>query len=127
MGELRFASATKYTIVGIANTTLYGVLLWLFLRYTALPHAISVAFAFLIAMLFQYSANRVFTFGSNAPVRTQLPKYFVTAALNYMFTVAAVWAALDIYGTSELMAGALASVGAAIIGYGLSVFWVYRS
>ena len=121
-----FGRFAKYTAVGVVNTFLYAALLFLFLKHVDMPKPILVAVAFLLAMSFQYFANRAFTFRSEEKISKELPKYFAAALVNYLITLLVVFVAIDILLVSEAWASILASLVTAISGYFLALIWVFK-
>lgn len=116
----------KFFIVGTLNTLVYGFLLWLFLFYDFLHKMLAVALAFLVAMSFQYAANRFFTFSSKQSISKQIPKYILTAVMSYIVTVLIVWVAGDCYGLPSAITIFLSAAGSAITSCFFSFYWVYR-
>lgn len=118
--------AARYALVGLANTGLYALLLWVFLWLDRVPYAVSVAIAFAICTVFHFLAHRHFTFGSTRAVTGQLGPYALMVAANYVLSVLVIAFCLDVVHVSKSVAS-LASAGtAAVAGYFLSS-WVYRS
>jgi len=120
------ATFLKYAIVGIFNTLIYGVLVWLFLQWTFFPRYVAIAIAFAIAMLFQYSANRIFTFNSRQRRSAEITKYLAAAVINYALTIFVIWVAVDVLSAPKGWAAMLAAGIVAGFGYVLALFWVYR-
>jgi putative flippase GtrA len=116
----------RYSLVGIANTIIYSCLLWVFLKSDGFPYPVSIGFAFVIAMSFQYAANKYWTFGVNSGSMSEIARYIVAALLNYAVSVVVVWGCLDVIKMSTLTASFLSALAAALVGYFLSFFWVYR-
>ena len=123
-GHRKFAA--RYFLVGAANTVIYSCLLWFFLKGNNFPYPVSIGFAFVIAMSFQYLANKYFTFGVTSASIGEVARYLAAAALNYVVSVLVVWVCLDILNISTLSASVSSAFAAAFAGYFLSFFWVYR-
>lgn len=116
----------RYILVGIVNTVIYSCLLWFFLSVNKFQHPVSVGLAFIMAMCFQYFANKHFTFGVESSSLRGVYRYLVAALVNYIFSVFVVWVGLDIISLSTFSASLLSAFFASVIGYFLSLFWVYR-
>lgn len=121
-----FGQPVKYAAVGVANTFLYAGLLFVFLRYVEASKPILVALAFLLAMSFQYLANRAFTFRSQKKINSELPRYLFAALLNYLITLLVVYVSIDFFLTSEVWASIIASLVTAVSGYLLALLWVFK-
>ena len=117
---------TRYAIVGVVNTVFYGCLIWLFLNLDIFPRFLSVAFSFVIAMAFQYTTNRIYTFRSNKPKTREVAKYLMAAFANYLVTLVVIWICLDLLSMSENLAVVFSAGIVAVFGYCLSLLWVYR-
>ena len=50
----------RYILVGVANTLIYSGLLLFFLGLEIFSYPVSIAFAFSLAMIFQYMANKYY-------------------------------------------------------------------
>lgn len=116
----------RYAIVGVANTIIYGCLIWLFLHSNIFPRFLSVAFSFVIAMTFQYTANRAYTFRSKKAKTKEISKYLLAAAITYALTLVMIWICLDLLSMSEKLAALLSAGITAVFSYCLSSSWVYR-
>ena len=114
-------------MVGVANTAFYSLLLWQFMSIEYLPYPVAIGFAFGIAMIFQYLANKYFTFGSIARSFSEVARYITGAGINYLISVLIVWVCLDIIHTSKLIASVFSAFLAATVGYLISFSWVYKN
>ena len=115
----------KYAIVGGANTLLCAALLYFFLEL-GLSAAVAAAGAYGIAMVFQFVANRVFTFRSQSNAGRQVARYVTVSALSYVVSVLAIHVATQTLGQSNLVAVLACAMVTAPLGYVLGYFWVYR-
>jgi putative flippase GtrA len=116
----------RYAIVGVGNTILYCLLLWLLLSTTSLRHGVAVTLAFCLAMLFQYFANKAFTFRSRRRIGPEFVRYLIVALINYVLNILLVWVLLDVLAASRLVTVAVMGIVSGGCGYALSLLWVYR-
>jgi len=116
----------RYLLVGIANTLIYSSLLWVFLSCNRFPYPLSVAFAFILAMVFQYLANKYFTFRTISHSLGEVFRYILSAILNYTISVLVIWVSLDLIKIPPLLASIFSATTAAFLGFIVSFFWVYR-
>lgn len=117
----------KYALVGTINTAIYSLLLWFFLGVEYFPYPFAIAFAFCLAMVFQYLANKYFTFGIAEKSLGEVFRYLTGAGINYSLSVLTVWLCLDVIQTSNLLASILSALIAAVVGYFVSFFWIYKN
>ncbi len=116
----------RYAIVGVANTLLYGLAIWLFLHLNLFPLPVSSTIAFLFSMIFQYLSNRAFTFRSRNPMASEVKKYLVTSVITYVLSSSLIWLFVDrLNAPPSLTAAAVAGI-TATTGFLLSHFWVFR-
>jgi putative flippase GtrA len=85
---LQDRSFRVYLVVGTINTLFYFALFSFCYRSIGLPHLVAVTIAYVLTMLFHFSANRIFTFKNSLPIRQQLVPYLLTCGINYLLTVA---------------------------------------
>ncbi len=116
----------RYLIVGASNTAIYALLVWVFLSFGALPHYFSVGAAFLCAMIFQYFANRRFTFRSSGAQMPEIFRYLIAALINYLLSLIIIDFSLNYVRLPTWMVGVVAAGAAAAFGFFISVLWVYK-
>lgn len=117
----------RYSLVGLINTFFYAVLLFISLKSLEAPRPVSVAAAFVIAMIFQYFANRSFTFRSKQRLGGELLRYLIAALLNYIITLVVIFIAVDCLRLSEAWASVSAGLLTAFTGYFFSLLWVFSN
>jgi putative flippase GtrA len=115
----------KYVVVGGANTLLFSATLFIFLDSLHLVSTVAVAMAYAVAMVFQFIANRVFTFRSKASAGPQIVKYLGMSGITYVLNVLVIEGARGMELSNLVAVVACASV-TAVVGYVLGYFWVYR-
>jgi putative flippase GtrA len=118
--------AIKYVLVGAANTLLYAGLLYFFLEKMALGGWASVTCAYLIAMVFQYSANKYFTFEARGALTKQFTRYLISAFASYLLSLALVEICIVRLGISTGSTVLICMISTALMGYVLGYFWVYK-
>ena len=116
----------RYALVGVVNTLFYGFLLYMAISYLNLPRTVAIAISFVMSMLFQYSANRIFTFNSFNRVYSEMPRYLLAALFNYLLTLALFMLLLDYLAFNTLAASLITSLTVATSSYLLALVWVYK-
>lgn len=117
----------KYLIVGLLNTLIYTGLLLVFLQADITPVTISVGIAFLLAMLFQYIANKFFTFKIIERSWSEVARYILLALINYGISIFVILIVINVFQLSFFLAGLISALLVAFTGFTISFFWVYRS
>jgi putative flippase GtrA len=118
--------AAKYVLVGGANTVIYTGLLYFFLDRLAWGAAASVTSAYVLAMIFQYTANRYFTFGARGNAPRQFVRYLVSAFASYLLSLAIVEVCLGYLQVSTEVTVVICMIATAALGYVLGYSWIYR-
>jgi putative flippase GtrA len=116
---------TRYTFVGTLNTAIYSLLLYLFLFCLQLESKAAVTLSFTIAMVFQFLANRYFTFRSSGALRVQLPRYLTMAALSYLVSLGLVVGLSDNLHLPAPAVVVICAAVTALLGYCSGYFWVF--
>jgi putative flippase GtrA len=116
----------KFLIVGFVNTLIYFLLLWFFLTRTFFYYPIAIGLSFMIAMIFQYLANKRFTFKSQSKSLFEVFRYLMMVTINYFLSLLMVWFLLTLIKVSPFEASAISAIVVAASGFILSFFWVYK-
>jgi putative flippase GtrA len=118
-------SATRYLIIGgLSFAVDFGVL---FVAHGMLGVALPVAAAaaFLTSFAVNFGLNRVWSFGSRAPVGRQLARYVTLVAVNTVLTVLLV-SGLAAVGVQYLVAKAIVTACLVVLNYVAYRVWVFR-
>ncbi|GIJ46685.1 hypothetical protein Val02_35710 [Virgisporangium aliadipatigenens] len=119
-------SAVRYLVIGGASAGLDAGLLWLlhgvFGAYLPVATFVAVATAF----FFNFALNRMWSFGSTAPVGAQFAKYLALGVLNWLANVAGV-TGLVALGMHYLVAKVLVVAVVTVLNYVVYKAWVFRS
>ena len=90
-------------------------------------YKIAVTISYILAILFNFSCNRFFTFKSSDGNLTQhMYRYLSMIALNYALTMLIVHIAVESLSLSPYIGLVAAVVVTAFTGFTLSKFWVFR-
>lgn len=116
----------RFSLVGAINTVLYIVLLYLCLTYLVVPRPYAVGAAFILCMLFQYIANRRFTFGSSEKLRTEILRYLASAAISYLLSLVGVMILHDGLALNMFITSILVGIVVAASSFVISLMYVYR-
>jgi putative flippase GtrA len=121
------SSATRYALLGAANTLLYSVLLYAFLEYLPLSSGASVTLSYLIAIPFHFTMNRIYVFEATAVrITAHIVRYLVLVAISFLVSLALVSFCRDSLQMHPFTVVAVNAVAIAALGYTLSAFWVFR-
>jgi putative flippase GtrA len=126
-GDCRlWLESVRYVIVGGLSFLIYFGLLGLFfsLLHTRYPVAVSIAYAFAVAL--HFLANRTFTFdAAGAPVAAQFGRYAGMVLLNYGIQIFVLYVVYDLCGLNFYL-GAVSGVLATLVtGFFLMRTWVF--
>jgi putative flippase GtrA len=118
-------SLPRFLAVGVASFAVdlgalfaaHGILqIWL-------PLATTLAYA--TAFTVNFSLNRIWAFGSTAPMRPQVTRYILLTCVNFMTTIVIV-TGLAAAGLEYLLAKTAAATLIAILNYVAYRMWVFR-
>lgn len=76
--------AVRFGMVGSVATAVHIATLWLLLSVTSLPVLIANTAAFILAFVFSFAGNYVWTFGAPGPVRKALGRFVVIAVSAFL-------------------------------------------
>ena len=124
---IHISSATRYALIGVANTLLYSVLLYAFLEYFALVSSVSVTLSYLIAIPFHFTMNRIYVFEASAGrITRQIVRYLALVAISFIVSLVLVSFCRDNLQMQPLTVVAVNLVAITLLGYTLSALWVFR-
>jgi putative flippase GtrA len=117
----------RFLLVGGGATLLQYVLLVLFV-HTWLPNAVAAStLAYVISAQCNYLANRAFTFRSDRPHASALPRFIVVTTIGLGLNAAVVWLAADGLKLHYLLAQAFATVATLCWNYVASLRWAFAT
>jgi putative flippase GtrA len=124
MFEQRFL---KFGLVGAATAAIYFLVLAFHLEGLGADYNLAVSIAYIVSVVFQFIANKHFTFKSETTnVPLQLAKYLVLLLINYLVTILVVRFVVENLGLTAYH-GVLASVPLImVVGYLLSKPWIFK-
>jgi putative flippase GtrA len=75
----------KFVLVGISNTLLTAITIWILLNNLHYSEYISNIIGYIIGLINSFIWNRKWTFNSNLKIKETLFKFIVTFAISYLF------------------------------------------
>lgn len=124
MLERRFL---KFGLVGAATSVIYFLVLAFHMEVLGAGYNLSVSIAYFVSVVFQFNANRYFTFKSETTnVIPQLAKYLALLLINYLVTILVVGLVVERLGLTAYH-GVFASIPLImVVGYLLSKHWIFK-
>ncbi len=116
----------SYLAVGGATAGLYYGLIALLYSVLGIAYLIAVSVAYAGAIAFHFLANRNVTFGvRSGDARSQVLRYAVLAAANYVVTILVVAISVDLVGLGVYAGSTLAILANLVTGYLAMKHWVF--
>ncbi len=114
--------------VGGVTMMLYFAVMFLGIDRLKLPYPLGVSIAYCLSLSFHFLANRQVTFGAGgAPSLTQVTRYVVVAATNYLITLAVVAASVELLHLGVYSGAVFATLTTTGTGFVASKYWVFRA
>lgn len=117
----------KFGLVGAATAAIYFLVLMFHLETLGANYNLAVSIAYIVSVVFQFNANKYFTFRSETTsVVLQLSKYLVLLLINYLVTILIVRFVVEKLWLTAYH-GVLASIPLImVVGYLLSKHWIFK-
>lgn len=117
----------RFALVGACTAGVFFGLFALFYNTLGIVYYISQTIAFIGSVLFQYLANRLFTFKLHHKIpHSHFVKYLLVLLLNYLVIISITCIAVEYLKYSPYI-GILLSVGVTVfLSFGLNRFWVFK-
>lgn len=118
---------SRFALVGATTAAVYFGVFALLHDMIGAAYQIAVSCGYVAGVAFHFVANRNLTFkDADGHIPSQLVKYAVVAAVNYVITLVVVGIAVEGFGLSPYL-GVLAAVATTTFtGYALFARWVFR-
>ncbi len=127
LGKIINANVLLYLTIGGLTALFYMGLIFFTVDLLGFQYQIGVSFAYFIAALFHFFANKKLTFqAASDKLAHQVPRYAGVIALHYLTVLGVVSVFVSVLGISVYIASALAILLASGVGYVLLKFWVFR-
>jgi putative flippase GtrA len=117
----------KFALVGAATAAIYFLVLAFHLEVLKANYNLAVSIAYFVSVIFQFIANKRFTFKSEtASVLPQFSKFLALLFINYLVTIIVVTFVVEKLGLTAYY-GVLASIPLIMaVGYLLSKHWIFK-
>lgn len=116
----------RYCIVGVLNTVMYNLVMWVLLQKKYLNIEWSTFIAFIVSISLQFSLNKKFTFNSKIFSRAEVFKYMVMVLINYSISVSCLKLLINFYQFQIELALLINVLILTITGFVISNFWVFK-
>jgi len=124
--EFEYRKYLKFASVGAATAGIYFSILALLLEIIKTDYKLGVSVAYTVSVVFQFLANKYFTFESRSKnIAHQFSRFLVLLLLNYVLTMLIVRYVVENLGFNPYI-GVAASVPVIFVtGFVLSRYWIY--
>lgn len=117
----------RYLLVGSSGFVLDIALLYLFKQFTSASASWGVVVSQSVVVVYNYTLNKYWSFGSYEPHGRQLLKYLLAVGLNYCLGVGAMYLFHDVLGYNYLLIRVLTVACLVPLNFALYKYWVYRA
>lgn len=118
-------SFLSFLTIGILTAVINFTSFGFFWKFINLDYKIAVSIAYILSVVFHFTANRNVTFKQQGECRYQVPKYLSIVLLNYVLTMTVMYVVVEIAQLSPYV-GSVAAIGVTIAtGYIMLRNWVF--
>lgn len=114
-----------FLTVGSITFALNSSLYTYFLKVLHFNYTSALSIAYVLALVFHFSANRKLTFGSCKKLKPQVIQYLLVALINYLLMLLTVSFLVNIVTLSPQVSGIIGMIVIVASGYVLLKFWVF--
>lgn len=123
-----FWAFAKFGAVGTITAALYFFVMWASLSLFFLNYIVAVTLSYFVSNTFHFLANRHFTFNATGDRRkSQLLRYAVMWAVNYLITVTIVSICVEKFLFSPYVAVCVSVCFTVFTGYSIARYWVFKT
>ena len=117
----------KFFIVGISNTLLTALTIWVLLKVLGCSDYISNIVGYIVGLVNSFIWNRKWTFGSKTKVKDTLLKFIVTFAISYLFQLGNLYLLLHFTHIDPYLCQLLSIGVYTSINFVLNKFYTFKS
>ncbi|WP_083200390.1 GtrA family protein [Thauera phenolivorans] len=128
MARLKLGSqAIRFLCVGGAATALHYLVMILVVQLQIARPVGASSVGFLVGAIFNYLANRHFTFRSTKRHREAFPRFALVATSGLAINASIVWLIHDLMSMHYLLGQVIATLGTLVWNYTLNRMWTFAS
>lgn len=127
MSNSHYLAFAKFGLVGSITAVIYFLVMWLIEAVLGASYAGAVSLAYLLSTIFQFAANRHFTFAAaHGSSEGQILRYMCMWLINYLITILIVSICVEKLQLSPYVGVCIAVVLTMSVGYFLARYWVFK-
>ena len=117
----------KFCIVGISNTLLTAIIIWILLKQLHYSDYLSNITGYVVGVINSFVWNRKFTFESNSRVSDTIYKFIWIFVICYLFQLGNLYFLLHFTNIDAYMSQILSIGVYTILNFGLNKFYTFKS
>lgn len=122
-----FIQFVKFGIVGVSNTLLTAVTIWILLKVFHCSDYISNLAGYIIGLINSFIWNRKWTFKSKSKVGVTVFKFIVTFAISYLFQLGNLYLLLHFTHIDSYLSQLLSIVVYTCINFALNKYYTFKN
>ena len=123
-----FNQAFKFAIVGVINTLINLVVLYIFTEFLGIYYLVSAIFAFIVANINSFLLNKIWTFKENIKHKaaSRYIKFVVVSVIALVVNLIFLYAAVEYFKLWYMFAQVLAVILNFLINFFGNKIWTFR-
>lgn len=125
-GRSLLAKLVRFFAVGVTCSALYAMVTWALAEFLAMNPTPASFLGYLCAIPTSFLLQKYFTFRSDAPKRTEFPRFVLTHAINLGLSTLAMYLTVDKAGLDYRLGILVVSVFVPILSFLTMNVWVFQ-
>jgi len=117
----------KFGIVGISNTLLTAVTIWLLLRVFHSSNYLANIVGYVVGLVNSFIWNRRWTFENHAQIGATIFKFIVTFAVSYLLQLGFLWLLLHQTGIDDYFCQLLSIVVYTVFNFFMNKYYTFKT
>jgi putative flippase GtrA len=117
----------KFGIVGISNTLLTAVTIWLLLRVLHSSNYLANIIGYVVGLVNSFIWNRRWTFENHAQIGATIFKFIVTFAVSYLLQLGFLWLLLHQTGIDDYFCQLLSIVVYTVVNFFMNKYYTFKT
>ncbi len=117
----------KYGIVGVSNTLLTAVIIWIMLKKLNTSDYLANIIGYVVGLTNSFIWNRKWTFESKLNVRSTILKFIIIFAISYLFQLGALYLLLHFTPIDSYICQLISIVAYTISSFFLNKYYTFKA
>ncbi|MBM7662982.1 putative flippase GtrA [Bacillus mesophilus] len=115
----------KYSIVGVVNTAIYFISMFLLVEIVGIEPVVGSAMSFIVMTIFSFTLNKMYTFGGDFTT-TKLVRFFIVSTLGFVLNYMIMFSIVTLLNFHYFWGELVTVLVIPLLNFSLNYFWTFK-